>query len=160
MTGGLLVLDSPIGPGPGEGMTGGTLVLLRPNHLPRRLPDPPARIIIPRGTSKDIKDLDELEMDHQEVLTLSEILAEAGVNSPDKVADLLVILVPEGESPLVGTKVEPRSRKGHAKGEADKKGAAGKTGGVVLEVTKADKDTDVSRRFADFTKGMKDKEGG
>jgi hypothetical protein len=171
MTDGLLVLDSPIGPGPGEGMTGGTLVLLRPNHLPRRLPDPPARVIVPRGTSKDVSGLDELEMDHEEVAALSEALGEAGVNSPEKVADLLVILVPEGESTLVGARIEPRRREGGGEGEAGRKAEAGKENeagrkgeagkkGVVLEVSRADEDVDVSQRFSDFTKGLKDREGG
>jgi hypothetical protein len=152
MTGGLLVLDAPVGIGPGESMTGGTLALLRPNHLPSKLPSPPARVIAPRGTSKDVKGLGELEMDHQEVEEMAKALGDLGVATPDKVADLLVVLVPEGEATLPVAEPAPKKRKGKV--------------GVTLDLGKDDtegggkgKTGTASTRFADFSKDMKDKEG-
>ncbi len=159
MTGGVLVLDAPVGPNPGEGMRNGTIVLLRPNHIPRRLPPKPARVIVPRGTSKDVKDLGELEMDHQEVEELALVLKDLGVSTPEKVADLLVVLVPEAEGTLPQAEPAPKRR-------------AVKTG-VVLEVPEVPKvpdkakgkggvgetDPDASSRFADFSKDIND-EGG
>jgi hypothetical protein len=162
MTGGVLVLDAPVGPNPGEGMRNGTIVLLRPNHIPRRLPPRPARVIVPRGTSKDVKDLGELEMDHQEVEELALVLKDLGVSTPEKVADLLVVLVPEAEGTLPRAEPAPARR-------------AVKTG-VVLEVPEVPKapgkpkkpkgkggggetDPDASSRFADFSKDIND-EGG
>lgn len=155
MTGGLLVLDAPVGPGPGEGMTSGTMVLLRPNHLPTRLPNPPAKVIVPRGTAKDIEGLGELEMDHQEVGDLAKALEELGVNTPDKVADLLVVLVQAGEGALPPAEPPPRPR------------ASGT--GVVVDVgvekendkgtgKAAGKGVDASSRFASFSKAIKDEE--
>ena len=159
MTGGVLVLDAPVGPNPGEGMRNGTIVLLRPNHIPRRLPPRPSRVIVPRGTSKDVKDLGELEMDHQEVEELALVLKDLGVSTPEKVADLLVVLVPEAEGTLPQAEPAPKRR-------------AVKTG-VVLEVPEVPKvpdkakgkgggvetDPDASSRFADFSKDIND-EGG
>jgi hypothetical protein len=149
MTGGLLVLDAPIGPDPGEGMTGGTLVLLRPNHLPRELPPAPSRVIVPRGTSKDVKGLGELEMDHQEVEDLASALGDLGVATPDKVADLLVVLVPEGRASLPSAEPSPRQRTSGAKG------------GVTLDVGREEppEKGNASSRFADFSKEIKGKEG-
>jgi hypothetical protein len=154
MTGGLLVLDAPIGPGPGEGMTGGTLVLLRPNHLPRHPPSAPAKLIVPRGTSKGVSGYKELEMDHQEVEELAGALKDLDVNSPDKVADLMVILVADDGTPLQAAAPPPRE------------GRTRETE-VVLEVAKPkpprkkrqstgsgakEKAADPSERFADFSK--------
>jgi hypothetical protein len=158
MTGGLLVLDAPVGPGPGEGMTGGTMVLLRPNHLPTRLPPAPARIIVPRGTSKAVKGLGELEMDHQDVEGLAKALRELGVTTPDKVADLLVALVSEDEASL--PRAEPRPKKGKAVttgvsldlGGADPSKRKGKTKGA-----KPSKDP-AAPRFASFATEIDDQE--
>jgi glutamate synthase domain-containing protein 3 len=155
MTGGTLVLDAPVGPGPGEAMTGGTMVLLRPNHLPRIPPPPPARVVVPRGTAKDAKAFSELEMDHQEVEELAEMLSALGVNSPEKVAELLVVLVPEGEGTLPIAEPAPKGK--------------GTSTGVVLELPTGpeggdseddDKGVDASSRFADFSKDLKGQEGG
>ena len=155
MTGGLLVLDAPVGPGPGEAMTGGTIVLLRPNHLPRVPPPSPARIIVPRGTAKDAEAFSELEMDHQEVEELAEMLSSLGVNSPEKVAELLVVLVPEGEGTLPVAEPAPKGERASP--------------GVVLELPKGPEDGgegtageggDASARFADFAKDLRGKEGG
>lgn len=156
MSGGLLVLDAPIGPNPGEGMTGGTMVLLRPNHVPRRLPPAPAKVIVPRGTSKDVKGLGEMEMDHGEVEDLALALKGLGVNTPEKVADLLAILVPEEEGSLPAAEPPPKRRPART--------------GVVLEVpgdstgtedggVGGDIPTGASSRFADFSKGMKEGNG-
>lgn len=151
MTGGLMVLDAPVGPDPGAGMTGGTLVLLRPNHIPKEHPPSPARVIVPRGTSKDVKGLGELEMDHQEVEDMAAALGDLGVATPDKVADLLVVLVPEDQASLPVAEPAPKKRKGKAKD------------GVTLDLgtedrTPANKGT-ASTRFANFAKDIKDEEG-
>ena len=110
-----MVLDAPVGPDPGAWMTGGTLVLLRPNHIPKEHPPSPARVIVPRGTSKDVKGLGELEMDHQEVEDMATVLGDLGVATPDKVADLLVLLVPEDQASLPVAEPAPKKRKGKAK---------------------------------------------
>ena len=181
MSGGQLILDSPIGPGPGEGMTGGTMVLLRPNHLPKQPPSLPARLIVPRGTSKDVQGFAELELDHQEVAALSKVLGDAGVTSPDKVADLLVILIREGEHPLPGTGSVPRRRDGEVgvtpevtrsgdagdaggaggasgAGVAGNAGEAGEAKGAIGGNPSGGKDVDASSRFANFAKHVKDGE--
>jgi hypothetical protein len=152
MTGGLLVLDAPVGPDPGEGMTGGTMVLLRPNHLPRELPSRPARVIVPRGTSKDVRGLGELEIDHQEVEELARALGGLGVATPDKVADLLVMLVTEGEASLPAAEPSPRKAKGGLKAGGDTV--------VTLDLGKDEVATkgSASTRFADFSKEIKGKE--
>ena len=153
MTGGLLVLDAPVGPNPGEGMTGGSMVLLRPNHVPRRLPKAPARVIVPRGTSKDVKGLGEIEMDHGQVEDLAIALKGLGVNTPEKVADLLVILVPEEEGSLPAAEPAPTRRPIRT--------------GVVLEVPgddpvneetepKGGAKTSASARFAELSKEYKE----
>jgi glutamate synthase domain-containing protein 3 len=149
MTGGLLVLDAPVGPGPGEGMTGGTIVLLRPNNLPEELPSEPARVIAPRGTSKDVKGLGELEMDHQEIEELAGALGDLGVATPEKVADLLVVLVPEGQASLPAAEPPPR------------RAGTGAKGGVTLDVgeDEAPGEGSASSRFADFSKEIKGQEG-
>ena len=172
MTGGMLVLDAPVGPGPGEGMTGGTLVLLRPNHLPGELPPAPARVIVPRGTSRDVRGLGELEMDHQEVEDLASALGNLGVATPDKVADLLVVLVPEDQAALPAAEPAPGGRGTGGSGtggkgtggsgsgsEGDRRGVPG--GGVTLEVVGPDagRKGDASTRFADFSREMRDGEG-
>jgi glutamate synthase domain-containing protein 3 len=159
MTGGLLVLDAPVGPGPGDGMTGGTMVLLRPNHVPKEIPPAPARVIVPRGTSKDVKGLGELEMDHQEVEELATALGDLGVATPDRVADLLVVLVPEDQASLPAADPSPKKRKGKGKDKGKDKGKG--KGGVTLDVgADADaKKVTASDRFADFAKEMRDREG-
>jgi glutamate synthase domain-containing protein 3 len=132
MTGGMVVLDAPVGPSPGEGMTGGTLVLLRPNHLPAGVPPEPARVIVPRGTTREIPGLGEHEMDHQEVSHLAEVLEELGVASATKVADLLVVLVVGGD----GTPSDATSpREGLTEESA-----------VVLEVSKPPKKRKVTKK--------------
>ncbi len=153
MSGGLLVLDAPVGPDPGEGMSGGTLVLLRPNHLPRQLPRAPARVIAPRGTSKDVKGIGEIEMDHQEVEELASALGNLGIATPEKVADLLVVLVPEDMASLPSAEPSPRNR------DVDKKAKVGKRS-VTLELGKEEKPPkgSASTRFADFSKELKGKE--
>jgi hypothetical protein len=133
MSGGLVVLDAPVGPGPGEGMTGGTLVLLRPNHLPGLVPPEPARVIVPRGTTKGVPALEEHEMDHQEVKDLAGMLEELGVSSPEKVADLLVVLIP-GEGDVVGAPPAPDRE------ESPEESA------VVLEVSKPPSKKKVRKR--------------
>jgi hypothetical protein len=150
MTGGLLVLDAPVGPDPGNGMTGGTMVLLRPNHVPKELPPAPARVIVPRGTTKDVRGLGELEMDHQEVEDLAKALGKLGVATPDKVADLLVMLVPEDQATLPTAAPRPGKRKGKAKV------------GVTLDLggdEPSNKTGTASTRFASFAKEIKDEEG-
>lgn len=155
MSSGFLVLDAPVGPDPGEGMTGGTMVLLRPNHLPKGLPSQPARVIVPRGTAKDVRGVGELEMDHQEVEELAAALWDLGVATPEKVADLLVMLVPEDRAGLPVAEPSPR-RKGGGKN------AAGRTGEVILELGKEEPvpKGSASTRFADFSHDLKGKEGG
>ena len=152
MTGGFLVLDAPVGPGPGEGMEGGTMVLLRPNHVPRHIPPSPARVIVPRGTSKDVKGLGELEMDHQEVEDLAQALEKLGVNTPDKVADLLVLLVEEGEGTLPSAEPAPRSRSSKPGVVVDVSDAGGE------DQNDADDSGDASSRFASFSRSIKGKE--
>lgn len=151
MTGGLMVLDAPVGPDPGAGMTGGTLVLLRPNHVPRELPTSPARVIVPRGTSKDVKGLGELEMDHQEVEELASTLDALGVATPDKVADLLVVLVPEDQASLPRAEPAPRARKGKA--------GKGVTLDLGTDERPAFKTGTASTRFADLKRELEDQEG-
>jgi hypothetical protein len=152
MTDGLLVLDAPVGPGPGEGMTGGTMILLRPNHIPKTLPPTPARVIVPRGTTKDVKGLGEMEMDHQEVEDLAASLGEVGVATPDKVADLLVVLVPEDQATLPAAAPAPGKRKGKSKVKT----------GVTLDLggdEPKEKKGTASTRFANFAKEIHDEEG-
>lgn len=149
MTGGMLVLDAPVGPGPGEGMTGGTLVLLRPNNLPSQLPPRPARVIVPRGSSKDVRGLGELEMDHREVEELAGALGDLGVATPDKVADLLVVLVREEEASLPAAEPAPRRA-----GRPVREGVTLDLGGPEEEPRKGT----ASTRFAEFSKDIR-KEG-
>lgn len=153
MTGGFMVLDAPVGTDPGAGMTGGTLVLLRPNHIPKELPRSPARVIVPRGTSKDVKGLGELEMDHQEVEDMAAVLGDLGVATPDKVADLLVVLVPEDQASLPMAEPAPRKRKGTSKVKR------GVTLDLGTEDTKPARKGSASTRFADLSKEIKDQEG-
>jgi hypothetical protein len=152
MTDGLLVLDAPVGPDPGEGMTGGTMILLRPNHIPKELPPAPARVIVPRGTTKDVRGLGELEMDHQEVEDLAAALEDLGVATPDKVADLLVVLVPEDQATLPTAAPSPRKRKGGSKAKT----------GVTLDLGGDEppkRKGTASSRFADFSKEIQNEEG-
>ena len=157
MSGGLLVLDAPVGQGPGEGMEAGTLVLLRPNHLPRRIPPPPARVVVPRGTSRDVPGVDELEMDHEEVEAMATALERVGVATPEKVADLLVILVAEGDA--LPQAEPPKRTRGEGPAvtlDVPGEGGAEASGG---EGDGEEEDADASSRFADFTKELKGKEG-
>jgi hypothetical protein len=154
MTAGLLVLDAPIGQGPGEGMTGGTLVLLRPNHLPSRVPSPPALVVVPRGSSRDVEGLDEVEMDHEEVADLALALESAGVATPEKVADLLVILVPEGEALPTAEPAPRQNESGPGVTLHVEDGGEGRDDGGA-----DDPAGDASTRFADFSKDLDGREG-
>ncbi len=159
MTGGVLVLEGPVGQRPGEGQTGGTLVLLRPSQLPRGPPSAPARLIVPRGTGQDMAAFASLEMDHEEVEELADTLGTLGVATPEKVAELLVRLVPPDaeaghlapvESSDAGVVLDLLSE-GEDEAEdsepAERKSARRKGEGA-------------SSRFEDFAKEVRSKEGG
>ncbi|NIP35808.1 MAG: hypothetical protein GWN18_12645, partial [Thermoplasmata archaeon] len=66
--------------------------------------------------------LGELEMDHQEVADLASALEDLGVATPDKVADLLVVVVPEDQASLPKAEPSPKRTKGAT------------PGGVTLEI--------------------------
>jgi hypothetical protein len=159
MTGGVLVLEGPVGPRPGEGQTGGTLVLLRPSQLPSGPPRVPARLIVPRGTGQDLAGFVSLEMDHEEVEELADALGTIGVATPEKVAELLVRLVPPEAT--VGNLATPEAADSGVVLDLLSEGEEEAEDSEPVEPKKAqDKSEDPSSRFEDFAKEVKSKEGG